>query len=497
MTLRRRLVFTLLAAAVPLAGALVLVRIQLMQRASQEMARGFIEASLSEGGRELCEADPVAFGESGGRRRLSSRSGDHPPGDHPPEEPPRRPPTDARRPPSRGDDHRGGRPHFRPRLYAFDATYHAADPSAPALPEPVRLALERDAELASERREDGTLLVAARMSWNEGPCAIIAIVSPTWWRPLPPADQLTSWGILGAGLVLAAWLSAGPVVKRIHLLTDDVRRSAAGQYADSVRVLGSDEITGLARAFNDAAGQVRSHIVSIQDREETLRAFLANTTHDVMLPLTVLQGHLARLKELGREPDVAQTVTAAAEEADYMGSLLQNLTAAAKLETGAPLIEQHDVDLGGIVERVVHRHARLASARRVEIGHAVPEAPVHVQGDVTLLEQAVGNLVQNAVRHNVEGGHVAVVLDADGPDGFILRVADDGPGVAPADLPRLGERRFRTEEARQRHPEGLGVGLSIVRSVAERHGFALAFSASEPSGLTVELRGGARRQENS
>jgi two-component system sensor histidine kinase BaeS len=108
---------------------------------------------------------------------------------------------------------------------------------------------------------------------------------------------------------------------------------------------------------------------------------------------------------------------------------------------------------------------------------------------VTLVEQAVGNVVHNAIRHNRAGGRVAVVLDEDGADGFRVRVADDGPGVPQAELDRLGERRFRTAEARQRHPEGLGLGLSIARDVADRHGFQLAFVSNEPAGLVVEMRG--------
>jgi signal transduction histidine kinase len=119
----------------------------------------------------------------------------------------------------------------------------------------------------------------------------------------------------------------------------------------------------------------------------------------------------------------------------------------------------------------------------------VPEAPLWVEGDVTLVEQAVSNLVHNAVRHNRGGGHVAVVLDEEGASGFRLRVSDDGPGVPPDQIGRLGERRFRTDEARGRHPEGLGIGLSIALGVAERHGFSLSFAANDPAGLRAELRG--------
>jgi signal transduction histidine kinase len=127
--------------------------------------------------------------------------------------------------------------------------------------------------------------------------------------------------------------------------------------------------------------------------------------------------------------------------------------------------------------------------RGIALEHAVPESPVWIEGDVTLVEQAVSNLVHNAVRHNRTGGHAAVVLDEEGETGFRLRVSDDGPGVPPDQIGRLGERRFRTDEARGRHPDGLGIGLSIARGVAERHGFTLSFAANEPTGLVAELQG--------
>jgi signal transduction histidine kinase len=211
-----------------------------------------------------------------------------------------------------------------------------------------------------------------------------------------------------------------------------------------------------------------------------------------MLPLTVLQGHLSQLrKEAAEGTDGARRLAAAAEEAHYLGSLLQNLSAAAKLETQGA-VERHPFDLSALIERVVERHRPVAQAAGIALDHAIPEAPLWTEGDVTLVEQAVGNVVHNAIRHNRGGGRVAVVLDEDGADRFRVRVADDGPGVPADEMARLGERRFRTADARQRHPEGLGLGLSITRDVAERHGFELSFASGGTGGLVVELRGPAR-----
>jgi signal transduction histidine kinase len=118
----------------------------------------------------------------------------------------------------------------------------------------------------------------------------------------------------------------------------------------------------------------------------------------------------------------------------------------------------------------------------------VPEAELFVSGDVTLFEQALSNVVHNALRYNKQGGHAAVLLEEVGQE-FTLRVVDDGPGASDEELARLTERSFRSEVARQRHPTGLGLGLSIAKDVSERHGFSCMLKKSEHGGLEVEFRG--------
>jgi signal transduction histidine kinase len=466
MTLRRRLTLTLVLATVPLIAAVAWLRAELQRRGMEEAVRESLLARMENGGREQCEQDPAAYGERRWRGRGDGRGEGPPRGDE-------RPPFGR------------GRRFGGPPLGVYDASFQPADAQGPPLSAGLQDAL-RSREVASERRGGG-MLIAARMPWTEGPCVVLTV-----FRPAPPAFEaspslLVSALALCAGFLAAVWVASGPVVRRIRLLAGDVRQSAAARYATPVEVAGTDEVAELARAFNEAGREVRAHLSEVEDREATLRTFVANTTHDVMLPLTVLQGHLSQLR---KDADAAQAgvLAAAAEEAHYIGSLLQNLSAAAKLET-AGAVERHPIDLSALVERVVERHRPVAHATGVALEHAVPEAPLWAEGDVTLVEQAVGNVVHNAIRHNRPGGRVAVVLDEDGGERFVVRVADDGPGVPAEALARLGERRFRTSEARQRHPEGLGLGLSIARDVADRHGFALMFAPGEPSGLVVELRG--------
>ena len=105
-----------------------------------------------------------------------------------------------------------------------------------------------------------------------------------------------------------------------------------------------------------------------------------------------------------------------------------------------------------------------------------------------MIEQAVSNLVYNALRYNRPGGHVAVVLEQTG-ERFQLRVIDDGPGVPAEQLGRLVERGFRTDAARSRAPGGQGLGLSIAQEVARQHRFAFELQSPPEGGLTVALDG--------
>jgi signal transduction histidine kinase len=212
----------------------------------------------------------------------------------------------------------------------------------------------------------------------------------------------------------------------------------------------------------------------------------------VMIPLTVLQGHLAALqaKLAAGEAIERGVVVSAMDEAHYIASILHNLAVVAKLDAGEPQLQRGPVDLNALVARVIGRHRPIARQLRVSLDSAPPDEPLTAQADVTLLEQAVSNLVYNAIRHNKAGGHVAVILEAgDDAANFRISVVDDGPGIPAHELARITERGFRGDAARSRAPEGQGLGLHITHRVAALHGFSLTFQASEYGGLHVVLAG--------
>jgi signal transduction histidine kinase len=474
VSLRRRLLITLLLTAVPLIGGAVWLRLEVDRHAMEQALRDLASARVEAWGQEACEADPT-----------------DPPGARGPRP---RPPEDTGPPPTRRDGRRRGRfsQGFPLRLFVYDREYRPADPEAPAFPAPLKEALEGGETSASTEEvtpEGRRLLVAVRTGWDDGPCAVALARTPAARRGPPVGGLLASAAALAGAFLIAVWIAVGPAVRRIRELTAAVRRSSATHYETPVGVAGQDEIAELARAFNEAATQVREHVARVEAREQTLRSFVANPTHDVMLPLTVLQGHLAALRQAAEAHGQPELVQGASEEAHYLASLVHNLGAAAKLEAGEPHVERHPVNLNELVERAAGRHRPIAAPRGIEVNTAVPEPPLWVVGDVTLIEQAVSNVIHNAVRYNHPGGHVAVVLEPGDDSRFRLRVFDDGPGVAEELLEHLAEPHYRSAEARTRSPGGQGLGLSIARQVAVRHGFELAIRRSEAGGLEVELQG--------
>jgi signal transduction histidine kinase len=479
--LRLRLAVTTVAVAVPVVGALVWFDAVARHSAAEAALAGLARHHLQEpDGRDACESDPRAWG-----------------GVMSPPRPPHHGPRDGPPPGGPGFPRFGPPPGVRvrpPVLFAYDETLTSHNPDAPPIPGVLadRIA---DAEVAawpwstSWRSADVEILV--RMPWAAGPCAFVLAQGSTapgfLGTVLPP-----TWVWLAPllAVLLAVLVAVGPVIARIRRLTDAVRRSASTGYARSVDVGGRDEVAELAHAFDAAGREVRAQLAEKDRREQALRHFLANATHDVMIPLTVLKGHLSALQDriAAGEPIDRATVVAAMDEAHYIASIVHNLGITARLDATVPQLQRSVVDLDALLTRVIARHRPIARQLEVSLDSAPPGEPLAADVDVTLLEQAVSNLVYNAIRHNRPGGHVAVLLEPRG-DEFRLRVIDDGPGIPAEQLERLVERGARGDSARTRAPDGQGLGLHIARRVAGLHGLRMTLGASEYGGLQVDLEG--------
>jgi signal transduction histidine kinase len=467
MKLRLRLSLTVVAVTLPVMGVILYLDASSRHRAAEEsLAEYAFHVMNTEGGRARCEAAPERFG---GFVVTDDRPGG----------------TDAH-------EHHG-RSHHRPVVYAYDANLRSPNPAAPVTPAALaQMPAGRDFAVVRSQATRSAVEVLVRMPWREGPCRYVRVIgsaSGGWLGGLLPSAEV--WLMPLVAVFLAMLLAVGPVLRRIRRLTRQVGEAARGGYARAVTIDGKDEIAELARAFDAAGTEIRAQLSERDRREQALRQFLSNTTHDVMIPLTVLQGHLVALSERTKAGEAADPnlLVSAMDEAHYMASILHNLAVAAKLDSDEPKLQRGAVDLNALVTRVIGRHGPIARRTDVALECSVPDPPLIVEADVTMLEQAVSNVVYNAIRHNRAGGHVAVLLERCGRREWRLRVIDDGPGIPEAQLSRLVERGFRGDEARTRTPEGQGLGLHITYRVARLHQLKLQFGPSEYGGLQVDMEG--------
>lgn len=281
--------------------------------------------------------------------------------------------------------------------------------------------------------------------------------------------------VLFAGLAAAAaWWVSKRSVRRIGEVTAMAQDLSHHDLSRRLALTGpTDEIKDLADTFD-------AMLDRLQDSFERQERFVANASHELRTPLTTARTALEIPLAQGRVPDDLQPdVQVALRAGERSADLITALLTLARSRHPEVLVESAVSD---IVDELVDEN-RLAAA---DLTWSVELQPVSATVDPVLVRQAIGNLIANAVRHNVPGGTVRVVVgDQDG--GAVVRVVNDGPVVEPSQVPRLVEPFVRAGTARTGGAGGSGLGLSIVDAVAQSHGGSLHLRARPEGGLEVSL----------
>jgi signal transduction histidine kinase len=469
--LRIRLLVSALLVALP-ASLLVFWSVQRLREveAAQVLER-VSAAHQTEVSRESCEADSRWFlaGPRTGRPSAADRQ---------------QPDADVRLP-------RPSATELPFEFFPFDDNYLGTSTASPRFPEELRRAFGADpslrAAMSSYESATGTGLQIARLTgWRPGPCAVLLFRN----QPLPNHvfKSLSLFAGIFAACFAVAVLAGYPIVARVRRLTHDARESARQDYTAMTPISGKDEINSLGFIFNEAAADIRRRAVDAGDREEALRRYVTNTTEDVAQPLAALESNLAELQARGDLSGTARNqLRDAIREAHRLVSRLTNLASVTALRKGGQ-VQREPMDMKAVVERVVERHQSLARALDVTIEQSVPPTPVTYAGSPALLEQAITNVVGNAVLYNTPGGRVLVDLKGYERDArFALRVTDNGPGVTDEEFAALtANKRFRGDEGRSNRG-GRGLGLAIAREVTDRLGLKLDLRRPSSGGFEVEI----------
>lgn len=211
-------------------------------------------------------------------------------------------------------------------------------------------------------------------------------------------------------------------------------------------------------------------ITQLIQMERSRRDFVANVSHELKTPLTVISGFLETMRDLPlSEAQRAQAIEAMSGQASRMRDLIQDLLVLARLESEGNGPTSADIEMDILIERLL-TDAGLLSRGRHEIRWRPSGWRANLAGDESELASAIGNLLTNAVRYTPEGGQIELWWEPDeAGGGACLTVSDTGPGIPPEHLNRLTERFYRIDTGRSRDSGGTGLGLAIVKHVAQRH----------------------------
>jgi two-component system phosphate regulon sensor histidine kinase PhoR len=208
-------------------------------------------------------------------------------------------------------------------------------------------------------------------------------------------------------------------------------------------------------------------VSQIEKTDSMRRDFVANVSHELKTPLTVLSGFLETVQDLKlTEADQKKYLDLMSVQTSHMKTLVEDLLTLAKLEGNPEPPVTQVVPMGVMLSRLQSDAQGLSQGRHQILVEKASDR--NVLGDDLELYSAFGNLVSNAVRYTPDGGNITIRW-ADLEDGAIFTVIDTGPGIAQEHIPRLTERFYRVDRSRSRDTGGTGLGMAIVKHVINRH----------------------------
>jgi two-component system sensor histidine kinase BaeS len=285
------------------------------------------------------------------------------------------------------------------------------------------------------------------------------------------------------GMVLAVIIFSVPLAARlirpVRAMAAATRELASGKYAVRVPVSSSDELGQLARDFNEMALQ-------LEKNEESRRQWVADISHELRTPISVLRGEIEALLE-GIRSTTPESIRSLHAEALRLQRLVDDLYQLSLSDLGALTYHKEEIDLAGVLKDAIETHRpefdRKGISLREDIEHSLRYT---VFADMERLYQLFGNLLDNSLKYTDEGGELLISLSCL-ENRAVIEFQDSAPGVAGEELDRLFDRLYRVEASRSRSSGGAGLGLAICKNIVEAHEGDISAHQSPLGGVVIRV----------
>jgi signal transduction histidine kinase len=312
-------------------------------------------------------------------------------------------------------------------------------------------------------------------------------------REFAPTQAMIGVILLVVGSAVASLAIFRPAHRRLRDLEHVARAIGDGNLAARAPESGGDEVAALARAFNQMAGDLETRTRAVEQSDRMRRQLLADVSHELKTPLAAIRGYaetLAMPEVRLDEGTRRRYLDIVGDETVKLERIVGDLLDLARLEGGGFKLTCEPVPVARLFRGVADRHERDMLEKQVTLETSVAEGLEPVWCDPARLEQALQNLVANALRHTPEGGQITLAAERAGA-GVRIVVRDTGSGIPADHLPHIFDRFYKSDASRTdpQDKSGSGLGLSIVKAIVELHGGGVSASNVPDGGaeLTITL----------
>jgi two-component system phosphate regulon sensor histidine kinase PhoR len=238
-------------------------------------------------------------------------------------------------------------------------------------------------------------------------------------------------------------------------------------------------------------------ITRLRQLEDVRREFVANVSHELRTPLAIFQGYVENLLDNPDLPrsELLNVLQILHRHSDRLNALVEDLLVLARLESGPVRLRTERLEPCELINGVVRDWQNAAQKKQITLTAECADGSRLFDADAFRIEQALHNLIDNALKHTAPGGRVTLSV-APSSTGVEFRVTDTGIGISPADLPHIFERFYSADKARSRERGGTGLGLSIVKHIVQLHHGSVGAESAPGQGTTIrfEIPLGASRE---
>jgi two-component system phosphate regulon sensor histidine kinase PhoR len=230
-------------------------------------------------------------------------------------------------------------------------------------------------------------------------------------------------------------------------------------------------------------------VTHLKQLERIRTDFIANATHEIRTPLTAIIGFTETLQQgsVENSETAKKFLRTIRENAERLNRLVDDLKTLSRLELGEENLKLEELPVKDELEKVMQVVGVMAAQKKIEIRKDIPENLPAAFADKDRMTQILINIMDNAIKFTPEGGSISITASQE-EEGFLaIKIADTGPGIPAADIPRLGERFYRVDKTRSRDLGGTGLGLSIVKHLLKAHNGRMEIQSASGKGTAILL----------